>query len=183
LSKSSKRNFAVAALTFPTLTSAIMFHPFRYVIFLFLIFLLLGCTRSNRPDGLPKLYPCVITVTQNGDPVADVSVQLISKQESIWPVTGITNTSGNAKLVTYGQFPGAPLGDYTVVFSKTTTVSLKQGNEFQSGITEVYSLINVEHTQPETSKLEMSIEKGTNQKTFELGAPVRILTDTIKPGT
>ncbi|MDR0611864.1 MAG: Ig-like domain-containing protein [Planctomycetaceae bacterium] len=161
-----------------------MFKPFRYVVSLCLcVSFLSGCHQSLRPKGLPPLHPCTITVTQNGNPVADVSVQLVSKEESVWPVTGTTDTSGNAVLVTYGQFQGAPVGDYLVVLSKRLTEPKTPVNEYVSGVTEVYSLIDTQYTQPETSPLEMSVKKGRNTMSFEIGSPVRVLVDTIRPGT
>ncbi|MDR0335596.1 MAG: hypothetical protein LBI18_00730 [Planctomycetaceae bacterium] len=161
-----------------------MFKPFCYVVFLCLcVPFLSGCNQSQRPAGLPPLHPCTITVTQNGEPIADVSVQLVSKEESVWSVTGITDTSGNAILVTFGQFRGAPVGDYKVVLSKRLTETNTPASEYVSGITQVYSLIDVKYTDSETSPLEMSVKKGRNAMSFEIGSPVRVLVDTIRPGT
>jgi hypothetical protein len=161
-----------------------MFKPFRYVVFLCLcVSFLLGCHKSPRPEGLPDLHSCTITVTQNGNPVADVSVQLIAKEESVWPVTGTTDTSGNAVLVTYGQFRGVPIGDYIVVLSKRSTEPKTPANEYVSGVTEVYSLIDIKYTESETSPLEMSVKKRHNTMSFEIGSPVLVLVDTIRPGT
>ncbi|MDR0337995.1 MAG: carboxypeptidase-like regulatory domain-containing protein [Planctomycetaceae bacterium] len=161
-----------------------MFKLFCSIILLCLwIPFLLGCNHSRRPAGLPVLHPCAITVTQNGEPVADVSVQLVSKEESVWSVTGTTDTSGNAVLVTFGQFRGAPVGDYKVVLSKRLMETNTSASEYVSDITQVYSLIDVKYTDSETSPLEMSVEKGRNAMSFEIGSPVRVLVDTIRPGT
>jgi hypothetical protein len=56
-------------------------------------------------------------------------------------------------------------------------------SEYVSGVTQVYSLIDVKYTEPKTSPLEMSVKKGRNTMSFETGKPVRILVDTIRPGT
>jgi len=150
-----------------------------------LVVLLNGCAPSNRPAGLPPLHPCTVTVTQNGTPLADVSVQLISKETEAWPTTGVTDASGNAVIVTYGRFHGTPVGEYTVVLSKTESVSTggQSGEETNSGTTEIFSLIAVEYTKAETSKLRMTVSVGKNAQSFDIGAPVRVLVDTIKPGT
>jgi len=157
------------------------FYVFSLVLVLFLAFG--GCQKSLRPSGLPPLHPCTITVAQKGTPLADASVQLIAKEASIWPVTGMTDAVGKAVMVTYGQFKGAPLGEYTVVISKKETVDEGRGDDHQSGVTSVFSLVAVEHTKPETSTLRITVQKGKNAETFDVGEPVRILVDTVRPGT
>jgi hypothetical protein len=161
-----------------------MFKPFCCFIFLSLwIPFGLGCNSTQRPEGLPPLYSSVVTIIQNNVPVADVSVQLISKKESVWTVTGITDASGKAVLVTHSRFSGVPAGDYIVVLSKRLSEQNISANQSDSGITKIYSLIDSQYTTPETSSLEMSIKKGHNVMSFEVGLPVRILVDTIRPGT
>jgi hypothetical protein len=153
---------------------------------LVLVFAGSACTPSNRPAGLPKLHSCSITITQDGTPVKDVSVMLVPKFDCPWGVSGVTDASGTAKLVTYGQFPGAPEGAFTVVLSKTESVfkgEQKAGEEFPTGTTEIFSLIDVEHTKSETSKLEITIEAKSNTASFDVGKPVRVLVDTVRPGT
>ena len=160
-----------------------LFHTILSV----LVMLAVGCTPSNRPDGLPPLYPTTVTITQNGSPLADVSVGLISAEPSEWVVSGLTDTSGKASIVTHGQFSGAPAGEYTVVLSKTENVfdgeRSSEGELLRgSGITEIFSLISVDHTSTETSKFRMTVNKGNNAQTFEVGAPVRVHVSTIRPG-
>ena len=158
----------------------------RFCLLLFVSALFLsssGCQPANRPEGLPTLHPCTVTVTQNGAPVADVSVQLIAKEASNWPSGGITDAAGKAVIVTYGRFPGVPLGEYTVVLSKQESKSDPSADEYTSGTTEIFSLIAVEHTKQETSALRLTVNKGKNAESFEVGAPVRVLVDTIQPGT
>ena len=147
--------------------------------------LLVGCTPSNRPAGLPPLHPCTITITQNGSPLADVSVWLVATEPSEWPSTGVTDASGQAMIVTFGQFRGAPIGEYAVVLSKTVSEfngTRGPDGEIVSGKTEFFSLVAVEYTKSETSVLKMTVVKGNNVQTFEIGEPVRILVDTIRPG-
>ena len=148
--------------------------------------LAVGCAPSNRPDGLPPLHPTTVTIMQNGTPLSGVSVRLIAKEPSEWPSAGTTDASGKANIVTYGQFPGTPEGEYTIVLSKTESVSKgdgQSGEEGSGGITEIFSLIAVEHTKEGTSTLQITVNKGKNAETLEIGEPVRILVDTIKPGT
>ena len=161
--------------------------PF-YAILSVLIVLAMGCAPSNRPDGMPPLHPTTITITQNGSPLAGVSVRLIAKEPNGWATAGTTDASGKAEIVTHGQFSGAPEGAYAIVLSKTEHVNKGGGGQSgeeggSGGTTEVFSLIAVEHTKEETSTLQITVNKGKNAETFNVGEPVRILTDTIRPGT
>jgi len=116
--------------------------------------------------------------------VSDVSIRLVPKIASEWPVSSITNADGKANLVTYGQFAGAPAGEYTVVLSKTVSEEVEPAkDEYTSGVTKIYSLIDEKYTKPETSTLEITIEKKRSSQTFDAGKPVRVLVDTIRPGT
>jgi len=151
---------------------------------LLLVLFTCGCAPSNRPPGLPDLHPASITITQEGKPASDVSIRLVPKIPSEWSVSSTTNASGTAKLVTYGQFDGAPAGEYTVVLSKRVTEEIAAArDEYSSASADIYELIAAEYTKPETSTLEITIEKKRNTQTFEIGAPVRVLVDTIRPGT
>jgi len=154
-----------------------------FVIVLLVTTVIYGCRSSNRVQGLPALYPCRLTLIQDGKPLADASVQLYAEEESIWPVTGLSDASGTAILVTYGQFPGVPLGKYQIVVKKTRSDRTGGDNEYSSGITKVYSLIEIEHIKKDTTKLEITIEKGQNSLTIDVGKSVEILVDTITPDT
>ena len=148
-----------------------------------------GCIKVlpfNRPSGLPPLHPTTVTIMQNGTPLSGVSVRLLSKEPSEWPSAGTTDASGKAEIVTYGQFPGVPTGEYMVILSKTESVSKGDGQSGEGGsggTTEIFSLIAVEHTKEGTSTLQITVNKGKNATTFDVGEPVRVLVDTISPGT
>ena len=116
--------------------------------------------------------------------MSDVSVRLVLDTPSEWPVSSVTNDSGTAILVTYGQFPGAPEGTYKVVLSKTVYEEIEAAtDEYSSAAVDVYSVIAAEYTEAETTPLTMTIKRGRNTQSFELGEPVRVLVDSIRPGT
>jgi len=74
-----------------------------------------GCNNKKRPDGFPQLYPCEITVLQEGTPLSGATVMLLSEGGSVpWTVGGGTNDSGVARIFTHGEFAGAPLGQFQV---------------------------------------------------------------------
>lgn len=81
-----------------------------------------GCG-EQRPQGLPELYPASITITQGGENLAGATVSLFPEDTAIsrWPVGGVTDESGKARLVTYGKFEGAPAGKFKVMVNKTVS--------------------------------------------------------------
>ena len=84
-----------------------------------------GCG-EKLPPGIPKLYPVTITITQDGKPLDGAEVFLLNLDTTVeWPVGATTNASGVAILRTYGQYVGAPAGQYKVTVRKTETPDLE----------------------------------------------------------
>ncbi|MDR0870452.1 MAG: hypothetical protein LBN39_06625 [Planctomycetaceae bacterium] len=135
---------------------------------------------------MPKLSPCTVTVKQDGKPLQDAMV-LLQKgggQPFKWSVAGRTDAAGVAKVMTHGQFSGAPEGDYAVVISKEVTEQAKSGqkqlddlgNEIDTGgMISSYSLVEKEYTAADTTPLKITVGKTAVQQEFECGKPVRIL--------
>jgi hypothetical protein len=109
-------------------------HPFNHwnmkkfdipysLCFLGLVLLVTGCG-PTLPKGFPKLYPTILTVTQEGQPLADADVLLYSATDSSlrWVVSGRTDASGQAQLKTVAtaqiSVSGAPLGKFKVTVIK-----------------------------------------------------------------
>ena len=77
----------------------------------------LGCSKGpKKPADLPALNPTVVTVTyDDGEPVADAQVVLRNPSSTggrVWNVTGKTDATGKATMMTDGNWPGVPAGDY-----------------------------------------------------------------------
>jgi len=91
--------------------------------FLCLVLLPTGCGPA-LPKGFPKLYPATLTVTQEGQPLADAEVLLYSATDSSfrWVVRGKTDQSGQAHLTTVATAQvivrGAPQGKFKVTVIK-----------------------------------------------------------------
>jgi hypothetical protein len=159
--------------------------------FWFVMFLLLvsGCKNAvPKPDGLPKLYPCEISVTQDGAPLEDAAVRLLSKDtENGWQVEGLTASNGIAVLKTAVHFPGVPKGDYTVLIAKIevekSTVPpppSPQSPEFAAwqaakGLEKLdnYYLVKPEFNNPKKTPHSITVKEGKNEGTFEVGKPIR----------
>lgn len=79
-----------------------------------------GCQRlPPKPDGLPDLHPCRITVTFGGESLEDIGVGLKSVDPNVkWRANGKTDKKGVAVMKTSAVYPGAPTGKYVVSFSK-----------------------------------------------------------------
>lgn len=80
--------------------------------------LLTGCG-EKRPEGMPPLTPCELTVTQENAPLAGATVSLIPADGMAqWNVVSITDEKGVAKILTNGQYNGAPEGNYKIIIIK-----------------------------------------------------------------
>ncbi|MDR0610799.1 MAG: hypothetical protein LBG58_11865 [Planctomycetaceae bacterium] len=155
-------------------------------IILFSIGITLACNRVQKPNGLPKLFPCTITITQNGVPVQGILISLIDPDVTeCWTVSGLTNTSGTATIRTHGNFVGAPSGVYKVTLSKTEKTgeydTMSGTLPSQSVPLQIYSLIDTKYNDETTTPLKITVENKKVIEKFEIGAGVRILIQTINP--
>jgi hypothetical protein len=163
------------------------FHCFIAIVpFLFLN----GCGGIELPDGMPKLYPVTITITQEGKPLEGASVALISEDPSMsqWVAGGLTDASGNAVIKTLSKYKGAASGKYLITIVKQYAEPNKtqapnpatdpEGygkylDEIRRKPADAWDLIDPRYS---TGKSPESIEvvKGRNKKTIEVGAAVKI---------
>ena len=124
-------------------------------------------TWSSQPNGLPQVYPCILSITQLGTPLEGAMVQLSPMDgKQSWSTAGITDENGNAKMRTYGKWNGAPLGKFKVTVIKY----IAEGKENKEIF---YSLVETQYTDPALSDLEIEIVKGENHKTFDVGNIVK----------
>jgi len=139
-----------------------------------------GCTRDDgRPKDLPPLFPCEITITQGGTPLAGATVALESSGGSTnYIPSGITEESGKAVLSTYG-FKGAPAGKYKVTVRKTVVEDITQvvdsyGDMVDSPGTE-YRTVESQFSRADTTphELEITGDKKPTQATFDVDKPVK----------
>ncbi|MBR2006218.1 MAG: hypothetical protein IKK39_00190 [Thermoguttaceae bacterium] len=142
-----------------------------------------GCSQPQKPDGMPELYPCVVKLTQEGEPLADASILCLSDDPKLirWAVTGRADANGVAKIFTMGKFEGAPLGDFAVVVSKNAaatadaaSVSDDLGASGTTANEPVVSLVSLEFTEKATTPLRMTVEAKSNEFEFDCGAKVKI---------
>ena len=140
---------------------------FSILLLLFFSFCSSGCgQKALKPEGLPDLFPCNITVTQDGSPKMGIAVMLYPENASItWPITGGTDAGGVAVMVTYGQFKGVPLGKYKVVLSKFAPGP----TDDHPGFEDVEEKFRSEKTTP----LELEITSGKVDYSIDAGKSVK----------
>jgi len=148
-----------------------------------------GCGGPAKPDGLPVLHPCKITIVQSGKPLDDAIVQLYGVNNSVpWTVIGVTNSFGVAVIKTQAQFVGAPEGEYVV----TVTKNIQDKSQFPASPPKdkqeaekwydakererlaVHSFVSSEFTSPIETALRMTVTSNSkqNMETFDVGPPV-----------
>ena len=150
---------------------------------------LTGCQGKKRPDGLPELFPCVITIIQEGQPLDGALVQLIPESGGTgWTVSGKTGTNGKANISTHADFAGAPAGTYKVLVSKTE-MSPSQFTEpaqdapqdektaYYNNISSEkrikYTLVKPEFDDAKKTPLSITVAKGKNEATFDVGEAIK----------
>ncbi|MCF0233647.1 MAG: hypothetical protein HUK22_01560 [Thermoguttaceae bacterium] len=157
-----------------------------------------GCG-PKTPDGMPRLEPTTLTVTQEGANVPDAMITLKALDASNkWTSGGTTDASGVATLVTHGQYKGVPAGKYKVAVTKIvgegtppppSPIDAESARKYQeyidSGETyEEFYVIAQEYGTIETTPLEIEVVSGKNALTVDVGAvvhdPVQASTGVIR---
>ena len=168
-------------------------RPFLFLVVLSVVW---GCSSEQRPDGMPPLHPCQITITQEGKPLEGATVRLLATGEGTrWHCSAVTGTNGVANLLTQGQFRGVPAGTYKVTITKEEVVSLATPEQLAAlekakaenpkwydppNIKqEIWQLVDKKYTQEATTPHEMTVSSGQNSATFDVGAAVRVKKDII----
>ena len=131
-----------------------------------------SCSKP-RPDGLPPLVSCKITVTQDSQPLEGATVSLYS-DDVPWAVGGTSDASGVAVIYTHGQYAGAPKGSYVVTVTKQIVeqadVPLSPSIMTQGG--KAYDLVEEQYGSKETTPLKLEVSGKTSEK-IDVGAAVR----------
>ena len=136
-----------------------------------------GCGPKNtRPADLPEdMTPCAITITQEGTPVAGVTVDFEYTTPVKYRTSGVTDENGVAAMMTYG-FAGAQQGEAKVLVRKVVTEGASEAEEYgeagNSGAD--FETVDLKYKSLDTTDLTISIGKDNVAETFEVGAPVHV---------
>ena len=143
---------------------------------LLVMFLLIptGCNKKKKPEGLPDVWPLTIKlVYDDGTPVGGAVVQMINTDKTLgqrWNTGGKTNDKGEAVMITYGEYPGAPEGNFKVIVNKEENVF---DNADPPQIKERYNLIERKYTLIQDTPLTLEVKKDTKVKELTVGKAVR----------
>ena len=138
-----------------------------------------GCSRPT-PDGMPKLVPCTVRVTQEEEPLAGATVELLGDENFKWTVSGTTDAQGNAKIHTHGNYPGAPEGSYKVAVSKQIVGKKSRQPNVRSYVPSggtAYNCVDPQYGKADTTPLTIDV-KGKTSAAFEVGAAIH---EPVKP--
>jgi hypothetical protein len=140
---------------------------------------LTGCSNVSRPGDLPQLFPCTISVIQDGQPLEGAFVEFHAKDgEPKYRPTAYTGADGNAVMLTYG-FSGVPAGKYKVTISKLVDDDFVYRTD-EAGIqvivsSNTYRLVESRYSDPATTPHEIEITgKKMPPVSFDVGKVVRI---------
>jgi hypothetical protein len=144
----------------------------------FVILLMAFCFTScapSLPKGMPPIYPCTITLNQEGVPLEGASVALIPEDTTLTFVfAGATNSDGSVEMYSHGKHRGVPAGKYKLTVRKSD-------REIQNDKVWEVSLVDIQYRKPDTSPLQIEIAEKKNNFTFELGKAVKIQTTPAIP--
>lgn len=150
-----------------------------------------GCS-EDRPEGFPELYPTTVTITQDGEKLADATVTLFPEDTSLsrWTVGGVTDSNGKVTLNTYSQYEGAPAGSFKVIVTKTETEGdpipetpgpnssseerAAYDRAIKTGSFQVFQVVAAEYRAAGTTPLTVEITSGgPNDFPLDIGAAIK----------
>lgn len=143
------------------------------------LFSIPGCSRGPaKPDDLPALTSCTLTILYKGSPLSDATVTLVPKNGN-WVGVGQTGADGRVALQTNGRYEGVPLGTYAVTVRKpsetaklppdpTTPEEDRAYTEALKAAKSAKPLIPEKYAKPETSGLSVTVSESPLSETLEL---------------
>jgi hypothetical protein len=158
--------------------------PYAILVLLAMV-CLLGCGKK-RPEGLEETYPCYVSVTKAGAPLADARIVLHSKTAMNFNFAGMTDSTGKAEIISEFDFKGAPAGTYAVAIVKSpenpvpkktqaelSAMTMEESQayyaEYHAAAAKLEKVIPDHLMVPSASPLEIVVtEAGPNEFSFEI---------------
>ena len=133
--------------------------------------LIAGCGGPQRPPGFPTLYACVLTFQfADGSPVAGAMVSLRPENTAMdqWSISGVTDSSGVARIFTRSDFAGAPAGSYKILIRQQETFNTGALDEDGQPIIELRSLLNERYGNASTTPLTLEVPSQAVRESFTI---------------
>jgi hypothetical protein len=150
-----------------------------FIILCSLFIVLSGCGNNNsRPKDLPPLYPCNLTITQDGQPLAEATVRFVSVDDGKWNPGAFTDAAGHVEMKTYG-FNGVPAGKYKILIEKEVKEDVVEEKNAVTGATEeksytLYRTVEPIYSDVKTTPHEIEVTgKNKATATFDVGKAVK----------
>jgi len=141
----------------------------KRLLYLILLLPFLGCSDDSaiRPADMPKLVDCTVKILSEGKPLPDVIVEFHSDDPAFkWGASAVTDTNGDARMVTYSRFFGVVEGEYTVTVSKLERETFDP--EKPPRQVRVFTLTDAQFTDRRTTPLKITVS-GKTTETFDVG--------------
>jgi hypothetical protein len=140
---------------------------------------IVGCGGPAGPEGMPELFPTVLTITQGGTPLEGASVQMVPSDPSLtkWSCGGASDAMGKVVVMTLGKYPGAAAGSYKVTVFKELmeTAGPANADPASSSTTKAFALVDPKFQLADTTPASVTVTSGENTPpAIDLGAPVKI---------
>jgi len=156
--------------------------------------IVLGCGGPKRPADLPKLYPCKITVIQDGKPLQEAMVFVRPQDGNLrFVIGGKTDALGVAQVKVDGQWEGVPEGEFLVSISKivtppdlaipTETTPLHERRRMQDqAAKDVKETVDTKYSDLVKTQLRLKVGKKAVTEQYDVGAAVAISMEELFPG-
>jgi hypothetical protein len=131
--------------------------------------LVVGCAREQRPEGIPTLYPCTITITQDSKPLSGAMVTLYteSSEDRRWSPGGTTDSQGVIQIKVLGKYLGAPAGTYKVTVAKHELENVDSNSYYH------VSLVETQYIKVKDTPLKIEVTPQGVTQTFDVGKPIQ----------
>jgi len=129
---------------------------------------ILGCAADkSRPVDMPKLVDCTVKILSEGEPLPDVIVEFHNDDPAFkWGASAVTDTNGDARMVTYSRYFGVVEGEYAVTVSKLERETFDPDNPPRQ--VRVFTLTDAQYTDPKATPLKIRVS-GRTTETFDVG--------------
>jgi hypothetical protein len=130
--------------------------------------LLTGCGSSRNPEWADTV-PVSGSVTYNGSPVEGASVTFRPDSSQDRGAVGVTDASGQFRLMTYEPNDGAIPGSFRVTIEKTVLEGAIETDDSLAPPAKTRDLLPVRYKNVDTSGLSAEVEEGEEKEfPFEL---------------